>query len=188
MSCLQTLAGIAKDCGGNVAGISKVWLMNFDAVTPTFTSNKLSALLPKDASDDLDDVCFGYNFRKQTGSFTSTLTKEEANGTTYWTNEIAMQFSKLETSKHLEVKAMCDGELVAIVKDNNGKYWYIGHNDYVTATAGTGQTGQSFGDLNGYNITLQQISADMPEELLGTATTRQGGVTTANLIETLESI
>lgn len=184
MSCLQTLAGIAKDCASNLAGIAKVWIMNFDAVTATIATNQLTALNAVDSSSDLEDVCFAYNFRKQTATLTSTQTKDNASGTAFWTNVLALQFSKMETTKHLEVSAITQGELAVIAKDNNGKYWYIGAKYAVESTDATAQSGQNYGDLNGYNITLQQISDSLPVEISATATTGASDV----LIEVLESL
>lgn len=160
--CLQTLVGIASSCDTNLAGIKKVYLANsgeakaeIDASTHTITGITM----------ETSKKFVGYSFAKQTGSLTSTITKDETNGVRYYTNEIALQFNKMEAAKHLEIEALAAGELVAIVLDNNGKYWYVGHDSYLSATDTTAQSGQSFDDLNGYNITMSAMSAFLPFEV-----------------------
>ena len=52
----------------------------------------------------------------------------------------------METAKRIEMSALAMQQLVVIVKDGNNKYWYLGYNDYVSATAGGGNTGTAKGD------------------------------------------
>ncbi len=54
---------------------------------------------------------------------------------------------------------------MVIVKDANGKLWYLGYNEPVTATAGTGQTGTAATDGNNYQITLTDQSDTYPYEV-----------------------
>lgn len=163
MACLQTLNGIAQDCSVNLAGIKKVYLANFDdvdSVTIDADTHTISAI-----SMTTGAKFYGYNFAKQTGSLTSTMTKNEQNGTRYYTNELALVFNKLEAQKHLEIEALGAGQLASIVEDNNGKAWYVGYDMYLSATANTAQTGTSVDDLSGYNTTLSAQSAYLPFEI-----------------------
>ena len=105
---------------------------------------------------------YPYDVVANTGGLTSTITKNEQNGTRYYTNTIAMQFTRLEAAKHLEVQAMAAEALVAIVETNDGKYWVVGADSYLSATESTAQTGSSFDDLNGYTISLAARSAYLP--------------------------
>jgi hypothetical protein len=57
------------------------------------------------------------------------------------------------------------GDLAVIVKDANGKYWYLGKDEPVNASAGDGQTGTNRGDANRYTLTLQDNSLEMPYEV-----------------------
>ena len=52
-----------------------------------------------------------------------------------------------------------------LAKDANGKYWFLGKDEPVMATAGEGVTGTARGDRNGYGITLQDTSLEMPYEV-----------------------
>jgi hypothetical protein len=71
----------------------------------------------------------------------------------------------METAKRVEMSALAQNELVLVVKDANGKYWLLGKDEPVMATAGEGVTGTARGDRNGYSITLQDTSLEMPYEV-----------------------
>ena len=71
----------------------------------------------------------------------------------------------METQKRVEITALALGDLVCIVKDANGKYWYLGKDEPVNASAGDGQTGTARGDANRYTITLHDESREMPYEV-----------------------
>ena len=68
-------------------------------------------------------------------------------------------------TRAVAINALAQNELVAIVKDANNKFWYLGMNEAVTATTGDGVTGTARGDRNGYSITLQDNSHEMPYEV-----------------------
>lgn len=163
MGCLpQALAGIAASCDTNLAGIKKVWIGEFENFTVTVdaTAHTIDAV-----SGTTGAKLYSYSFAKQTGSLNSEITIDEANGVRYYTNTITLQFNKMEARKHLEMQALAAGQLVIIVLDNNGKYWYVGYDNYVSASAETAASGQSFGDLNGYSLTLDAMSAYLPFEI-----------------------
>lgn len=167
MACSSiTLKGIGINCDTNLAGIKKAWIAQYDdvKVSPVLTGeNAHTATL--EAAAEATQPFFAYNFAKQTGSLTSTITIDEANGVRYYTNEITLQFNKMEASKHLEIEALAAGELVVVILDNNGKYWVVGADQYVSATEATAQSGQAYGDLNGYTTTMSAMSAYLPFEV-----------------------
>lgn len=106
-----------------------------------------------------------YYFNRNTGSMTSNYTLDPATGVRYVTTDLVLQFNRMETTKRVEVTALAQNELALIVKDANGKYWLLGKDEPVMATAGEGVTGTARGDRNGYGITLQDTSLEMPYEV-----------------------
>ena len=106
-----------------------------------------------------------YYFSRNTGSMTSNYTLDPATGVRYVTTDLVLQFNRMETTKRIEVTALAQNELALIVKDANGKYWLLGKDEPVMATAGEGVTGTARGDRNGYGITLQDTSLEMPYEV-----------------------
>ena len=161
MSCIQTLSGLAKDCAGNMGGIVEVLIANFDDVSEvTITTDKVSAITMASSAKFKK-----YNFAKNTGSLTSTYNIDQASGVKYVTSDLLLQFNRMETTKRVEITALSLGDLAVIVKDANGKYWYLGKDEPVNASAGDGQTGTARGDANRYTITLQDESLEMPYEV-----------------------
>lgn len=106
-----------------------------------------------------------FHFARNTGSMTSTYTLDPATGVRYVTTDLVLQFNRMETAKRIEMTALAQNELVLIVKDANGKYWLLGKDEPVMATAGEGVTGTARSDRNGYSITLQDTSLEMPYEV-----------------------
>ena len=161
MSCIQTLSGLAKDCAANMGGIVEVMIANFSDVTGvTITDGVVSAVTMA-----ADAKFKKYSFAKNTGSLTSTYNIDAASGVKYVTSDLLLQFNRMETSKRVEITALSLGDLAVIVKDANGKYWYLGKDEPVNASAGDGQTGTARGDANRYTITLQDESLEMPYEV-----------------------
>lgn len=162
MSCAnQTITGIEKDCSTSKGGINVVYLANYDDVTAVETSEgKITGITLASGKTFL-----AYNFRKGTGSMTSTLNVDPANGVNYVTTDLALTFLKMDTAKRIEMSALAVNELVAIVKDANGVYWYLGMDEAIAATAGDGATGTARGDGNRYTITLQDTSSTFPFEV-----------------------
>ena len=111
---------------------------------------------------------YTYEFARNTGSLNSTLTKDEANGTRYYTNTLELVFNKLSAAKHLEVEALAAEKLAVIVEDWNGKKWYLGVDQYVSGAAEEAGTGTSADDRNGYTVTIDGTSAYLPFEFTGT--------------------
>ena len=167
MPCTQTLSGLAKDCAGNIGGIVAVWLANFEDVSAvTVADNKVSAITMASTAKFKK-----YNFKPGTGSMSSTLNKDNAAGTSYVSTDLVLQFNRMETTKRVEMTALSQGELMAIVKDANGIFWLLGRNEPLLSSAGDGQTGTARGDGNRYTLTLQDNDATFPFEILDTAIT-----------------
>lgn len=161
MPCIQTLSGLARDCSSNMGGIQEVLIANAADVTGvTITENQISAIAMASSAKFKR-----YSFAKNTGSLTSTYTIDPASGVKYVTSDLLLQFNRMQTQARVEITALALGELVCIVKDANGKYWYLGKDEPVNASAGDGQTGTARGDANRYTITLQDESLEMPYEV-----------------------
>lgn len=158
MACSQTLAGILKDCLPNMGGIKTVYLANAaDIASLTESGGVITAI-----SMDNSAVFKEYQFRPGTSSLTSNYAVNAENGTAYVETDLLMVFNRMESTKRLEITALAQAELVAIVVDNNGNMFYLGHDEPVVIGAGDGLTGTARADRNGYSITLRDTSAEMP--------------------------
>lgn len=162
MSCIsKTISGLAHDCSSNIGGISKVWITGY---------KEGAATLDKDIINGFNEAVTleswkPFAFRKGAASMTKTANIDAANGINYITTELVINFSRMETTKRIEMQALLLDEVMVIVKDNNGVYWFLGYDEPVNATAGGGQTGQAKTDANQYTITLTDESHELPYEV-----------------------
>ena len=161
MPCIQTLSGLARDCSSNMGGILEVLIANADDVTGVTLSEGIISTISMATTAKFKR----YTFPKNTGSLTSTYNIDRASGVQYVSSELLLQFNRMETQKRVEITALALGDLVCIVKDANGKYWYLGKDEPVGASASDGQTGTARGDANRYTITLLDESKEMPYEV-----------------------
>ena len=161
MPCLpKGLKGLPEECESSLSGLEIAYIgekANFqiaiDKDTMTVTGITGSTETGK---------LYAYHFNLQTGSLNSEMTRNDANGSFYYTNTVALQFTKMEAKKSAEIAALAKAHSLVVVKDLNGQYWVIGADTYATASTDTAQSGQSVDDLNGYNITLDSMSAYKP--------------------------
>ena len=166
MSCSQLLNGIAADCQTNVGGVREVYIANYSDVTAIEvdeTSNMIKTITMADSAKFKK-----YAFKKNTSSMTSTLNVDPANGVNFVQTDLSLVFAKQETVKRMEIAKLSLGELRVIVLDANGKYWFLGQEEFVSATAGTAETGVNRTDGNKYTITLTDYSSSYPYEVTPT--------------------
>lgn len=166
MACSQVLNGIAADCQTNVGGVREVYIANYSDVTAIEvddSSNMIKTITMADTAKFKK-----YAFKKNTSSMTSTLNVDPANGVNFVQTDLALVFAKQETVKRMEIAKLSLGELRVIVLDANGKYWFLGQEEFVSATAGTAETGVNRTDGNKYTITLTDYSSSYPYEVTPT--------------------
>ena len=166
MACSQVLNGIAADCQTNVGGVREVYIANYSDVTAIEvddSSNMIKTITMADTAKFKK-----YAFKKNTSSMTSTLNVDPANGVNFVQTDLALVFAKQETVKRMEIAKLSLGELRVIVLDANGKYWFLGQEEFVSATAGTAETGTNRTDGNRYSITLTDYSSSYPYEVTPT--------------------
>lgn len=157
--CECILTGIPKDCVTAPGGIDRMWVACYNDITAkTVTDGVITQITAA------DDSFKAYEFDVETGSFTVTATKQ-GRRTVNYTTDIAVQFYKMDTPKSIEFNALAVNDTVAIVLDSAGTYWYFGFNRPLYLSAGTAQTGVAMSDVNGYNITLQDVSNLPPFEV-----------------------
>lgn len=164
MGCCRTLTAIMRDCDSNTGGIRRAWIACYDNVTaPTITDEVISAL-GTPASEFVE-----FEFRPETGSITDTITKDNTAGTLFYETAIVLQFARRETVKRIAVSAIAVSDMVVIIEDENGLYWYFGLSRPVRLSEGTEESGTAWTDFNGYNITLQAVENEMPYEISAAA-------------------
>lgn len=170
MSCPSyTLNGIGYKCKDSLGGIKEVFIAlaeSIDEITFDTAGSKITAITLGTGASKFKT----FKFKKATGYMNSNLQTSDNAGNSIQT-ELFMQFMKMETSKRTEMMALLMSPCVAIVHDSNDKYWFLGHDNPVEASAGTGATGTAATDLNGYTITMTDESKALPFEIDATAIT-----------------
>ena len=145
-----TLAnGIPLECLDSTGGIKNVYIGAFsDATTFTYdTDESIDAITSS-------ETFYQFKFRPQTASFTEELTKSLENGTTFYTQTLAMIFHKIDAAKRNNMLLLAGTSMHVIVETQNGDYWFLGLANGADVSANTSQAGQAYGDLNGYNLTI----------------------------------
>lgn len=167
MACnTVTLAGIDGKCSTAVGGIKRILIAQKDDVA-NIVLNKEEGVI-----DDISLVSgkqwYEWTFRKNTGSLSTSITSDPAIGTSSVTTELNLQFTKMEKTKRLEIQSAINASSVVIVelqdKDETGKNIavFLGYDNEVNVTAANMQSGTAQGDLNGFTLTLQDISNELP--------------------------
>lgn len=159
MACISISRGINTSCDLSLGGLKTVYIANYDDVTSIKEKDGQIVGITMASGKKF----YEFRFKKNTASMTSTLNVSD-NGNNIST-DVSLSFQKQDTEKRLAISALSMSELVVIVADANGKYWYLGRDFSVTASAGGAESGTAFTDVNRYTITLQDISLDYPYEV-----------------------
>lgn len=163
MACNMILQAIPYDCGTNLSGVKEIWYNDYNNITlGTVESGVATVTLTS------SEPFVRIEFAKNTASYTSTLTKNESQGTKYYNTELVANFNKLEAEKNVIFSGdtgIDGGQLVFIVVDKNNKKWLIGAQDYASVTALTAQTGAGVDDGNFYTLTVTEQSGQLPYEI-----------------------
>lgn len=174
MAC-QTIKKVTFDlCEPSMGGITKLYLANIDDVSAvtisTATTFEASAEGITTITMNTDKHFEEFTVKKNTSNLTSTLTVND-NGSSYVSSVISYVMPRMDSAKRAAMQALIMSEAVAIVKDANGKYWFIGdvtNSAPLTNTAGTGETGTAKGDSNQYTVELTAETTMWPYEVDGT--------------------
>lgn len=170
MPC-KSLIGISKDsCLSNRGGLyTTIWATNRSKLSiakgMTSDSNpvetgyvELDWISPAAETDMVS-----YSFRKQSSGLTSEGTFDDANGVSFFTNNLSLVFARQDVAKRLAIQALAlQEDLAVIVKDANGEIYFLGFDDSVTTTAAGAATGTASTDANQYTITLTDLSNELP--------------------------
>lgn len=170
MACNITLSEQNLDCRDSMGGIVEVYALADRAdITAIAETSGSTGMISGFTLDAQSPKFVTYKLRKSTGSLTNTYNISEENGTTFVRSELTLVFHKMDTSKRLEISALAIGNMAMIVKDSNGKYWFLGKDEPVTMASGTSQTGVAKGDKNGYDVVLACEGHQEPWEVTAAA-------------------
>lgn len=174
-SCLVT-SNICKGCRDNVGGIKAAYVVA-GCVTGT-TVDADGKILTVGATGG---TVYTFQVEKNTSSFVETITPSLENGTVFYQQDLTLVFFKLSQAKRNQLRLLAQNtDLKVFVETNDGSIFYLGEDFGMYLSAGTGESGTTFGDRNGYSITLQGLEKDPARELAGSLSSTLVGLTLAS--------
>lgn len=152
MSC-EITKGRLEPCKDAIGGIDKVIFLNFKEYQIT---ESLAGIIDDIKEEDGTTEPTGYEYivRDQVSNLVENVNSSRDTGTTFIEQILTMQLKKRTAEDNVDIMLLIYGQPLAIVKDNNGKYWLAGQEWGLNVESGLSQTGAAFGDLNGYNLTM----------------------------------
>ena len=146
MSCDLTL-GYAEPCKSNLGGIDEVYFVNFgDMGTVTMTLDEVTNMSGTFSA-------FKYVLKGNDNIYSEPSTTSRENGTTFFTQTLAINLKGLSKTISKELKLMAWGRPHVVIVDRMGNARLMGRIRGAEATTDS-TTGGAMGDRSGYTITL----------------------------------
>ena len=149
MACALT-QGYALDCKDSAGGIVEIYFIEKANLSTVTEASGVVTAITKASGKRF----WKWELPKNTGSLNETITGSIENGTVFYASELILVVNKLNVNVRNEIKLLAQNTLVAVVKDNNSKYWMVGKDRGLDLTTGTSGTGTAFGDRSGYSLTF----------------------------------
>jgi len=176
-SCFVT-SNICKGCRDNVGGIKAAYIVA-GCVTGT-TVDGDGKILTVGATGG---TVHTFQVEKNTSSFVETITPSLENGTVFYQQDLTLVFFKLDQEKRNQIRLLAQNtDMKVFVETNDGSIFYLGEDFGMFLSAGTGESGTTFGDRNGYSITLQGLEKDPARELAGSLSSTLVGLSLSNCV------
>lgn len=166
--CNLLTGGVTKGCDDNVGGLRKAWGLEKSLVTNVVHGSpgtKITVLTITGSAN-----FFGFEFNKRSGSNYTEVEATADNGSSVNTQTLVLILSRREQVKRDALLFLGKGkELVWIVLDSNGLYWYLGENEGMELTENNGGSGAAKTDANGYTLTFVATEPRLASEITSTA-------------------
>lgn len=145
MACDIT-QGRRKPCKNSLAGVAKVYFINFVDDAFTVVNGEATAINP------LVTEVFQYDLTGETNNLAQSMVSDRTAGTTVNTQTLTLALSKISAEDNYQFNLLAYGSPIAIVRDRNGLYHAVGLSEGVDFTVAP-TTGAAKADFNGYNLT-----------------------------------
>ena len=166
MACAIT-KGRKVPCKSAFGGIKTVYFCNYGDVSITALDSSTGEVetiaMSGDAKFQQYDV-------KGNSSLTTTITSSRDNGTTFYTQTLALTLPYLDNATKNEVQLLAAGRPQMIVEDYYGNRFFCGYENGMDLTGGTIVTGAAAGDLSGFTLTMEGVEEFAPYFIESTVT------------------
>jgi hypothetical protein len=160
MACALT-QGYTLDCKDSLGGITEVYFIEKGNVSSTTEASGVITAITKGSGK----VFRKYELVPGTSSLTENINANVQNGTVLYAQELSIILNKLQANTRNEILLLAQNTLVAVVGDNNGKYWYLGKVHGLNMSGGNGATGTAQGDRSGYTLTFSASEGALAPEV-----------------------
>lgn len=123
---------------------------------------------------------YAFQLKKELSSFTNTITREAANGTTYNAQQISAVFlSSDDRNETIQdtMLAVANGRRNVWVLDNNQNLYLAGARDGMEVTTIAYETGTALGDMHGFRMEMTGSEKTLYYGTFGTDETPYSGIT-----------
>lgn len=155
MACESLSGGITLGCDNNIGGITEIYFTEKSNVSSTSLSSPGDEISAFTMAGSPASVFYKFEFNKNTSSYTEEESNDQASGRTLFTQTISLVLNRREKSKRDVLLLLGKRkDLVAVVKDSNGLYWYFGETLGINLTTNSGGSGVNKTDPNQYVLTF----------------------------------
>lgn len=141
--------GMAEVCNNSQGGNEVFYPFNFIDDAFTVTDGIATAM-----SVSLT-TAYKYVIDGDGNTLTQSKVSDAKTGTSVVTQTLVNQLKQVAGSKNVELTNLSEGKISGILKDNNGVYHWVGHeNGFNVTSTVEAVSGGARTDFNGYNITL----------------------------------
>ena len=171
-ACDNLTGGLTLGCDNNVGGLAKIYLLEKSFVTSVTLSSPGDTISSIDTSGSPPANFYEFSFNKNTSSYTENQTSDQATGRDLYEQTITLVLNRREKTKRDVILLLGQRkDLVAIVQDNNGIYWYFGEDFGLNLTTNNGGSGVQKSDPAQYVITLVGMESTPANTLTSSAFT-----------------
>ena len=110
---------------------------------------------------------------KGNSSLETTVTSSRENGTTFYTQTLALTLTYLDAKTQAELQTLAVSRPYIVVVDYYGNNFLCGFENGMECTGGTVVTGAAAGDLSGFTLTFEGMEETAPY-FLATAVAAEG--------------
>jgi hypothetical protein len=161
--------GLELGCrDASIGGIKAIWVLGASGNTvSTITTNADDQITAISGSG----VMYKFELVKQSSSMTETVSVNTTSNSIVYQPSVLMNLTKLDyLLRNVFYELTKQPEFFCVVEDNNGRYWFPGEVNGLSANDATLQTGAAFTDANGATITATGAEPAAVREILVTTT------------------
>lgn len=158
MACVLT-TGRKVPCKSAFGGIKTVLFANFGTIQSVGVAadTKIATI----TNGDPAPTWFEYDV-KGNSSLETTVTSSRENGTTFYTQTLALTLTFLDAKTQAELQILAVSRPYIVVVDYYGNSFLCGFENGMECTGGTVVTGAAAGDLSGFTLTFEGMEETAP--------------------------